>query len=152
MKKTILGLFLGMSVMGMAAAKTAESSDYIDFGKDVSSTLKISAKVVSPLTITVTDMTFDDILVNTEGKSKKDSGKVTIDGAPNHSVVITLLDSVSIASGKYKMNVTLNAGDKDKTIDDKGNLNFTISGTIPADQTSHVGVFSGSTPVSVRYN
>ena len=149
MKKTILGLFLGMSVMGMAAESTN-----ISFAESASGELNITAKVIAPLTVAQEKpMEFGDIVA---GNGEKAEGQVSIAGAPQNYVTISFNNEVKIsrADDKYSIPVTLssNSDGKSVTLGGDGKLIETLTGEIDKNDTIHVGSYSGTVTVSVKYD
>lgn len=149
MKKTILGLFLGMSVMGMA-------SDGVSVGEDVNGTLNINANVIAPLSIKeITEMDFGDIVLG-EPADSKTAGTMLVTGASGNYVIVSLPETTTISRVGEEDNVTVtlssaNSGTA-QLLDDAGNLTQTISGKIAAGQTTHAGQHTGTVTVSVKYN
>jgi len=147
MKKTILGLFLGMSVMGMAATG-------VGLNEDVESTLHISAKVVAPLTITeVKVMDFGTIALNETANA---TGEMDIKGAQGATIRINYAkDDTHISrTGKtdnIKVQLSSDHAYAQTTLNQNGYLKETIKGTISGGAITQPGEYSGSVSVSVRY-
>ena len=149
MKKTILGLFLGMSVMGMAAVAT----------NDVSSDLNIKAVVIAPLSIEEkTAMDFGNIILGTADIAHdKTPGMMLVTGVANNNIIVTVPDKAIISkAGQDGSDVTvelfsLNSGDT-QTLSNAGTLEQKITGTIAPEQTKFGGTYSGTVSISARYN
>ena len=149
MKKTILGLFLGMSIMGMAA-----TSGGVGLNEDVSGTLNISAEVVAPLVITEkTPMSFGTIVVGVESKAK---GQMEVNGAQSALIKISYdKDKTTISRANKKDNIKVQLSsdhaNAQTNLDQNGNLIETIEGTISGGAITQPGTYSGSVSISVRY-
>ena len=149
MKKTILGLFLGMSVMGMAA-----TSGGVGLNEDVSSTLNISAEVVAPLTITEkTPMNFGIIVAGVEATT---TGEMEVKVAKDALIKISYKKdqtTISRANKKDNIKVQLSAqhANATATLSESGSLTETITGKISGGKLTKAGTYSGSVSVSVRY-
>ena len=144
MKKTILGLFLGMSVMGMAAKAT----------NDVSGKLNIKAVVITPLVIKEkTPMNFGIIVAGNESKAK---GEMEVKGASSALIKISYdKDNTTISRADKKDNIKVQLSsdhaNAQTNLDQNGNLIETIKGTISGGAITQPGEYSGSVSISVRY-
>lgn len=145
MKKTILGLFLGMSVMGMAATG-------VGLNEDVSTDLHISAKVVVPLTITEAKIMDFGTIVSTDTANA--TGEMDINGAKGALIKISYdkdKTTISRANKKDNIKVQLSSVNPQTNLDQNGYLKETINGTISGGAITQPGTYSGSVSVSVRY-
>lgn len=147
MKKTILGLFLGMSVMGMAATG-------VGLNEDVSSTLNISAEVVATLTITEkTPMNFGIIVAGVEATT---TGEMEVKGAKKALIKISYdKDNTTISrageTDNIKVQLSSDHANAQTNLDQNGDLIETIKGTISGGAITQPGTYSGSVSISVRY-
>ena len=147
MKKTILGLFLGMSVMGMAATG-------VGLNEDVSTDLHISAKVVVPLTITEAKTMDFGTIVSTDTSSA--TGEMDINGAKGATIKISYLNDSTFISrtdkgDNIKVQLSSEHANATATLSGNGYLKETINGTISGGAITQPGTYSGSVSVSVRY-
>ncbi|MDP0493635.1 MAG: DUF4402 domain-containing protein [Fusobacterium sp. JB021] len=149
MKKTLLGLFLGLSVMSMAAE--------VKVGENVSGDLNINANVIAPLSIAEEQaMDFGDIVLGEKATSTT-PGKMTVTGAAGNSVTISFPDTTTISrvgvdNSTATVNLTSLKNGIAQTLDDEGHLTEVINGVIDKGQTTKTGVHTGTVTVSVMYN
>ena len=152
MKKTLLGLFLGLSVMSMAA-----NSNAVAVGDEVSGDLTINANVIAPLEIAEEQaMDFGDIVLGDKADSTT-PGKMKVTGAANNTVIVSVPDSTTIsrsgvAGSEVTVTLTSDNNEEVQTLDDEGSLTQIINGSIAKGQTTKTGQHTGTVTVSVRYN
>ena len=160
MKKTILGLFLGMSVMGMAAdgdsteSTTSALVSSTTHAQEISNDLHINATVVQPLTIVeTTSMEFGKIILGQAADSTT-AGVMDISGDKGATVTITTPGTATISHYNDKVDVTLTPSTPtgSATLDWDGKLTQTIDGSIAAGATKAAGEYTGTTTIKVKYN
>lgn len=149
MKKILLGLFLGLSGIVMAAGEVA-------VGTNVDGTLNISANVIAPLTIVeTTPMAFGDIILGASVEAAT-PGVMTVTGAKGNSVTVHVPESATITKGNIAdsaVTVVLESTNNDvaQTLDAAGKVVQTITGEIAAGATKYTGTHTGSAVITVRY-
>jgi len=151
MKKTLLGLFLGLSAMSMAA------TGGVNVGDNVSGDLNINANVIAPLSIAEEQaMNFGDIVLGEKATSTT-PGKMTVTGAPGNSVTVsfphtTTISRAGVDNSTATVSLTSVKNGIAQTLDDEGHLTEVINGVIAKGQTTKTGVHTGTVTVSVMYN
>lgn len=147
MKKILLGLFLGLSGIVMAAA----------VNEDVNGTLTINANVIAPLKIEqTTAMDFGDIVLGAAVNAAT-PGVMTITGAKGNTVIVSVANTTISRSDKadstvpVSLTISDNAGAQTLDIT-SGELRRTITGSIAANATKYVGTYTGTATVTVKYN
>ena len=145
MKKTILGLFLGMSVMGMAAGDNTDSGD-----------LTIKANLIAPITIEQDKaMDFGDIPVGRESTART-SGTMLVSGIAGNNIIITVPKSATITGDSdgavIKIDLTETKSGSTETLNEKGQFTQTVSGKFEPKEVKYAGQYAGTVTISARYN
>jgi len=148
MKKTILGLFLGMSVMGMAATNTGDNK--------VSDTLEIKANLIATITIAQTKaMDFGDVPVGREATAWA-SGTMLVTGSAGNNITVTVPESATISGDSkdatIKIDLTKTSSGSTETLDENGEFTQTVSGHFEPTAVKYAGQYAGTVTVSARYN
>ena len=145
MKKTILGLFLGMSVMGMAAGDNTASGD-----------LEIKANLIATITIAQTRaMNFGNIPVGREATAWA-SGTMLVKGIAGNNIIVTVPESATITGDSkdatIEIDLTKTSSGSTKTLDENGEFTQTVSGHFEPTAVKYAGQYAGTVTVSARYN
>ena len=150
MKKTILGLFLGLSIISLGANEVRKD-------EEVKADLHVNINVLAPLTIEETlSLEFGDAIIG-EDRNAIQKGNMEITGALNNVVYIYYPNTMTVRKiGDYDkaINVKL-AHPKEnvyRTLGGDGKYNEVIDGSIDAEQIKHVGNYTGVVSISVKYN
>ena len=145
MKKTILGLFLGMSVMGMAAGNNTDSGN-----------LEIKANLIAPITIEQTKaMDFGDVPVGRESTAWA-SGTMLVSGIAGNNIIVTVPKSATITGDSkgatIEIDLTKTSSGSIETLDEKGEFTQTVSGSFEPTAVKYAGQYAGTVTISARYN
>jgi len=148
MKKTILGLFLGMSVMGMAATNTGDN--------EVSDNLEIKANLIATITIEQTKpMDFGDVPVGRESIAYA-SGTMLVTGSAGSNITVTVPESATIQGDRknatIEIDLTQTHSGGTQTLNRNGHFAQTVSGHFDPKIVKYAGKYAGTVTVSARYN
>lgn len=149
MKKRLMGLFLGLSVMAMA---TPQGSDDTDLQPKVN--LQVNATVIDVLKIKqVASMEFGELIAGAKNAKSTVSGNVEVTGEDGHSITITVPETATITrqSGTETMTVAMKEpGDHVMTLTSK-KADKDLSGEIATVNTV-IGNYTGTVTITARYN
>lgn len=142
MKKRLMGLFLGLSVMAMAAPQGNEDLK-------ASADLQVKANVVAALNIQENEeMNFGDLVKGAFNVTAK--GSMSITGEKGYNVKVTVPETVELNGDGGKMTVKLTSETGAQTLTD-GKLIYGIDGKI-ATVNGEPGMYSEKVTVSVMYD
>ena len=150
MKKTILGLFLGLSMISLGANEVRKD-------EEVKADLHVNVSVLAPLTVKETlSLEFGDVLVG-EGKNAIQKGNMEITGASNNVVYIYYPSTIMVRkTNDYDTAMSIQlvhpVESVYRTLGGDGKYNEVIDGKLDAKQVKQVGNYTGVVSISVKYN
>ncbi|MGL4970914.1 MAG: DUF4402 domain-containing protein [Cetobacterium sp.] len=143
MKKLLTLLSLTLSMTAFAAPQG---------NSEKTSTMDISATVIKPLNISVTqDMNFGRVI---QGSSANATGTYKISGEPGQgiSITTTLPEGLTNGVNKSLLPITFNSFTKNiEGLDSNGDFTFDITGTIVTNDSTPAGNYTGEIIARVQY-
>ncbi|MGL5989379.1 DUF4402 domain-containing protein [Cetobacterium sp.] len=143
MKKLLmlLSLTLAVSAFGAPQGDSQQSAD-----------MKITARVIDPLTVVAEPMQFGDII---KGTTANADSTFTIKGEPSQGITLTIdgINELSNANGD-KLAIVLKGfvnGTVKTTLANDGNLVKKIEGSLTPDLNTVSGEYSGTLTARVQY-
>ena len=141
MKKllTLLSLTMAMTAFGAPQGNVETSHQ-----------MNINARVITPLTVNVTDMNFGNIIQNSNATA---NGTYTITGEPNQGIIFTLDKPEFLLSkgDSENLGIHLTHDDLPTSVDPSGTTTINITGTLSPNST-HSGDYEGTIIGKIQYN